>query len=70
DAGLVYVTDVLAAGDAVRGIEIPAEVNASTEYPIAVLTQSANLRAARAFVDYLLSDAGVDVLTKAGFSGP
>ncbi|MBU4336191.1 MAG: molybdate ABC transporter substrate-binding protein [Actinobacteria bacterium] len=31
DAGLVYVTDVLAAGDAVRGIEIPAEVNASTE---------------------------------------
>ncbi|MCG2802145.1 MAG: molybdate ABC transporter substrate-binding protein [Cellulomonas sp.] len=70
DAGLVYVTDVRAAGDAVRGIEIPADVNASTDYPVAVLTQSANPRAAQAFVDYLLSDAGVDVLTKAGFSRP
>ena len=33
DAGVVYVTDVLAAGDKVKGVEIPADVNASTELP-------------------------------------
>ena len=38
DAGVVYVTDVLAAGDEVAGVEIPADVNASTSYPIAALT--------------------------------
>ena len=39
DAGVVYVTDVIAAGDEVTGIEIPDDVNASTDYPIAALTQ-------------------------------
>ncbi len=42
DAGVVYVTDVLAAGDAVKAIEIPDDVNASTTYPIAALTGSEN----------------------------
>ena len=42
DAGVVYVTDVLAAGPKVKGIEVPADVNASTEYPIAALTASKN----------------------------
>ena len=32
---MVYVTDVKAAGDKVKGIEIPDDVNASTSYPIA-----------------------------------
>jgi molybdate transport system substrate-binding protein len=51
DAGVVYVTDVLAAGDKVTGIEIPADVNASTSYPIAALTASKNAALAQAFVD-------------------
>ena len=42
DAGVVYVTDVLAAGDTVKGVEIPADVNASTTYPIAALTSTEN----------------------------
>jgi molybdate transport system substrate-binding protein len=67
DAGLVYVTDVLAAGDKVEGVEIPADVNASTDYPIATLTGSANAAAAAAFVDYVLSPEGAAVLTAAGF---
>ena len=70
DAGVVYVTDVLAAGDKVKGVEIPADVNASTSYPIATLTRSANATAATAFVDYVLSPAGTSVLTAAGLQQP
>ena len=70
DAGVVYVTDVLAAGDSVKGIEIPADINASTTYPIAPLTASENQATAQAFVDYVLSADGAAVLTEAGFSTP
>jgi molybdate transport system substrate-binding protein len=70
DAGVVYVTDVLAAGDSVKGIEIPADVNASTTYPIAPLTASKNAALARAFVDHVLSAEGQKVLTAAGFQAP
>src|SRR5207249_2056259 len=61
DAGVVYKTDVRAAGAKVEGIEIPADENASTSYPIAVLTKAPNAVAARAFVDYVLSADGVTV---------
>lgn len=70
DAGVVYRTDVLAAGAKVKGIEIPAAQNASTSYPIATLVKAPNAAAARAFVDYVLSAAGAAVLTGAGFAGP
>ncbi len=70
DAGVVYVTDVRAAGDDVRGIEIPADVNAATTYPIAALTDSRDPAAAQAFVDYVLSADGTAVLTDAGFLAP
>jgi molybdate transport system substrate-binding protein len=70
DAGVVYVTDVRAAGDGVKGIEIPADVNASTTYPIATLTETGNEATAQAFVDYVLSPDGTAVLTEAGFSKP
>jgi len=70
DAGVVYVTDVRAAGDLVRGIEIPDEVNASTTYPIATLTASKNRVTAEAFVDYVLSPDGIGALAAAGFGRP
>jgi molybdate transport system substrate-binding protein len=70
DAGVVYVTDVLAAGAKVRGITIPADVNASTRYPIATLSASGNAAVAQAFVDHVLSADGVAVLTAAGFTTP
>ena len=70
DAGLVYATDVRAAGDKVEGIEIPAAQNASTSYPIAVLTGAPNAAAARAFVDHVLSADGSTVLARAGFARP
>jgi len=70
DAGVVYVTDVQSAGSKVKGVEIPANVNASTEYPIAALTKAPNSAGAQAFVDYVLSPAGQSVLTQAGFEKP
>ena len=62
DAGIVYVTDVLAAGDAVEGIEIPADDNVIATYPIAALTDAANPEVADAFVDFVLSDEGQEIL--------
>lgn len=70
DAGMVYATDVRAAGDKVRGIVIPPALNASTTYPIAALAHSGNRSQARGFVDYVLSAAGLEVLTDDGFQRP
>ena len=70
DAGVVYVTDVRAAGSKVVGLTIPASVNASTSYPIAALTKSTNSATADAFVAYVLSPAGMAVLSADGFAKP
>ncbi len=70
DAGVVYVTDVKAAGATVKGVEIPDNVNASTTYPIAALTKASNPTTAQAFVAYVLSSDGQAVLTAAGFESP
>ena len=70
DAGMVYVTDVKAAGSKVKGVTIPASQNASTLYPIATITSSTHQAEAEAFVAYVLSPAGEQVLTAAGFQQP
>jgi molybdate transport system substrate-binding protein len=70
DAGLVYVTDVRAAGDKVGGIAIPSDINARTTYPIAVLRDASNPALARAFVAYVRSAAGQQVLISDGFGKP
>lgn len=70
DAGVVYVTDVKAAGDKVTGVTIPAGVNASTTYPISVLKHSSNKDLAQAWVSYVLSSDGQKALQAAGFSSP
>ncbi|MCL2782156.1 MAG: molybdate ABC transporter substrate-binding protein [Actinomycetia bacterium] len=70
DAGVVYVTDVRSAGDKVKGIVIPDDINASTEYPIAALTKAANPTGAQAFVAFVLSPAGQAVLAAGGFEQP
>jgi len=70
DAGMVYVTDVMAAGTKVKGVTIPANQNASTLYPIATIKGSKHESIAKEFVDYVLSPAGQQVLTAAGFEKP
>jgi molybdate transport system substrate-binding protein len=67
DAGVVYVTDVQAAGSKVKGVTIPASVNATTTYPIATLTHSKEQAIAQAFMAYVLSPSGEQVLKAAGF---
>jgi molybdate transport system substrate-binding protein len=70
DAGMVYVTDVMAAGTKVKGVTIPANDNASTLYPIDTINSSTHKSEAEAFVAYVLSPAGQQVLTAAGFEKP
>lgn len=68
DAALVYRTDVLAAGPAVEGIEIPEAGQAVNSYPLTVLADAADPGLARAYVDFLRSAASVDVFVAAGFT--
>lgn len=70
DAGLVYRTDVIAAAGDVVGIDFPEAAQSATRYPIVVCDQAPNPDAARAFVDYVLSPAGQQVLAAAGFAAP
>lgn len=70
DAGLVYKTDVTAAGDEVEGVEIEGADRATNVCPLTVLEDSANPDAAQAFVDFILSAEGQAVLKKYGFGAP
>jgi molybdate transport system substrate-binding protein len=70
DAGIVYRTDVLAAGDEVNGIEIPADDNVTAVYPIVRLSASRNPSTADAFVQYVLSAQGQSTLRGFGFGPP
>jgi molybdate transport system substrate-binding protein len=69
DAGIVYITDVNAAGTAVEGVAIPAAVNVVAEYPIVILKDSQNRALARAFISYVLTD-GRRMLARYGFTSP
>jgi molybdate transport system substrate-binding protein len=70
DAGIVYRTDVQAAGDQVNGIEIPAGENVTAVYPIVRLSASKNPSTADAFVQYVRSTQGQATLRGFGFGPP
>jgi len=70
DAGLVYVTDAIGAGDKVTAVPFPESSGAVNTYPIAVLKQSASLDMCHRFVDFVTGPAGRAALAKAGFGGP
>ena len=70
DAGIVYVTDVLANDDEVDGVEIPADVNVDATYPIATVAEAPAPDGATAFVDFVLSAGGRQVLADYGFLPP
>lgn len=70
DAGFVYVTDLLAAGDELVGIPLPDRLAVWTDYPIAVVTASPFPDTAQAFVDTVTGPRGQRVLQDAGFAAP
>ncbi|MGO4258087.1 molybdate ABC transporter substrate-binding protein [Marmoricola sp. RAF53] len=70
DAGLVYVTDVKAAGDAVRGVPFAESSSAVNVYPITTIDETKNDDLAESFVELVLSDQGQAVLAAAGFAKP
>ena len=54
----------------VEGIEFPESSKAVNEYPIATLAKAPNPDAAAAFVAYVLSPEGQQVLSAGGFAAP
>jgi len=70
DAGLVYSSDVEAAGGSLSGIAIDDEDNVVTEYPIGALVGSPNPEGAAAFVEFVLSSRGRSILLDFGFGTP
>jgi molybdate transport system substrate-binding protein len=70
DAGIVYQTDVKSAGSKVAGVNFAEAASAINTYPIAVLKGAKNPTGAQAFVAYVLSPAGQQILQAAGFQQP
>lgn len=70
DAGLVYGSDALSAGDQVRTIDVPEAAQAITDDVIAVLGDAAAPGPARDWVDLVTSLQGRQALRAAGFLAP
>lgn len=69
-AAIVYVTDAVAAGDAVDAVTIPAEHNVVATYPIGSIEGSGEPEVAESFVAQVRSEAGRSVLEELGFLPP
>ncbi|GAC1665249.1 MAG: hypothetical protein PVS3B1_00360 [Ktedonobacteraceae bacterium] len=68
DAGFVYRTDVTTAVESkVKVIDIPDTFNVVAQYLIAVTRKTVHASDAQAFVQYLLSTEGQEILTKYHF---
>lgn len=70
DAGLVYATDAVAAGNSVKPIDIPTSNENLNSYPIAALKGSKKPTLAEQFVALVRSAKGQKVLADAGFGKP
>jgi molybdate transport system substrate-binding protein len=70
DAGLVYVTDVRAAGDKVAAVPFAEAAGAVNTYPIAALTTSKDAELARKFIAAVTGEVGQKTLIAAGFAKP
>jgi molybdate transport system substrate-binding protein len=68
DAGIVYISDVTPdITEQVIAIPIPDTLNTIATYPVAITNDTANPELAQAFVEYVLSDAGQDILVSWNF---
>lgn len=67
DAGIAWVTDVRSTRNSVQAVAIPEEFNVVSEYPIAKLTTGKNGDGAAAFVTFVRSAKGQEILRRYGF---
>jgi molybdate transport system substrate-binding protein len=67
DAGIVYTTDIQAAGSKVAGVPIPAANNVIATYPIVAVKGTKYPDVASAFIDYIVSSTGQSTLASFGF---
>ncbi len=70
DAGVVYASDAVAAGDAVETLDLPGAEQQVTSYALGLLEQSSQPALAQDFADLVLGETGRRVLTDAGFGVP
>ncbi|GAA4662661.1 molybdate ABC transporter substrate-binding protein [Kineococcus glutinatus] len=70
DAGVVYVTDAIAAGDAVRAVPFPEAAQAVNTYPVAALREARDAELAAAFTAFVAGPEGRQVLAAAGIGAP
>jgi molybdate transport system substrate-binding protein len=70
DAGIVFVTDVLAADSDIDAVAIPASQNLTADYPVATVVASESPETAQAFIDLVLSPKGQKTLQSFGFLAP
>lgn len=70
DAGLVYVTDVLAANGDVDGVDLPAGADLRTDYAIGALARGGGSQATADFVDFVVTGPGRAILASHGFGSP
>jgi molybdate transport system substrate-binding protein len=67
DAGFVYASDAIAVPE-LPTIKIPDQFNITARYPIAILANSTDPDLALAFIAFVKSPAGQEILSKWGFS--
>jgi len=67
DAGIVYTTDISAAGSKVQGVQIPAANNVIATYPMVAVKGTKYPDVTSAFIDYVLSATGQSTLATFGF---
>lgn len=70
DAGLVYVTDAVGAGDAVTAVAVPQAAEIVNVYLVAALENSQSSGRAGDFVRFVTGANGRAVLDEAGFGAP
>jgi len=70
DAGFVYVTDVNGAGESLRAVKLPADLEPDVTYAAGVVKGAERPDEAREFVDGLTDGGCADALAEAGFGSP
>jgi molybdate transport system substrate-binding protein len=67
DAGIVYLTDAIASGDAIAQVSVPAEANVPATYAAAVVADTDQPAESGAFLTWLTGPQGQGELASFGF---